>query len=151
MGTLVNVKCAYNLRGCDNLDPRNKLKYNKMTLPNEQQNKDALVSCQCDSNNCVDCKCGCNTAACCKSSSLECPFIKAHPDWRKCPFMSKMVMDCTCKSADIADHSVCDASKCSQIPVAQCTSCHTSPALTHTVTLSMDTETATDQTEETAL
>lgn len=84
--------------------------------------------------------------------------MKAHPNWQKCPFMRKMFMTMqqptvtdTDAQVSVPDHTPCDASKCVNIPMTQCTSCHKTPGLNHTVTLSMETEEATDQTEETAL
>ena len=84
--------------------------------------------------------------------------MKAHPNWQKCPFMRNMSMSMqqptvtnTDAQVSVPDHITCDASKCVNIPMTQCTSCHKTPGLSHTVTLSMDTEEATDQTEETAL
>jgi hypothetical protein len=85
--------------------------------------------------------------------------MKAHPNWQKCPFMRNMFMtmqqptvtDTAAQVAPIPDHARCDASKCANIPMTQCTSCHKTPGLNHTVTLAMDTQEAADQTEETAL
>ena len=125
-----------------------------MTLANEN-------NCQCANKNCTDCKCGCSTSCCSKQPTSECPFMKAHPNWQKCPFMMKMFMplqqptnitDTSAQvSSSVLDHSSCDASKCANIPMTQCTSCHKTPGLNHTVTLAMDTVEAADQTEETAL
>lgn len=129
-----------------------------MTLPNDQfVNKDSMISCQCVNKNCDNCDCGCSVSCCGKPSVSECPFIKAHPNWQKCPFMSKMFLNYQSmqseekNSSGSSDHSACDSSKCSRVPQMECTSCHKTPALNHTVTLSMDTETATDKTEETVL
>ena len=144
-----------------------------MTLPSQN------TACQCNNKNCSDCKCGCDSCcrcsiktctdgSCrCDASPAEkgagvCPFLDAHPNWQKCPFMSKMFVTSSVTSAaatDTADasnvpadlHSTCDSSKCAQIPMTRCTSCHETPELRHTVTLQMDTDMATDQTEETAL
>lgn len=127
-----------------------------MTLANEN-------TCQCSNKNCTDCKCGCSTSCCSKqpTTPAECPFMKAHPNWQKCPFMRNMFMTMqqpttvTDTDAQISpipvDHSTCDSSKCANIPMTQCTSCHKTPGLNHMVTLAMDTEEAADQTEETAL
>lgn len=68
-----------------------------------------------------------------------------------CKSMNKEEMKSESTANAEYDHSTCDSSKCAQIPVTECTSCHKTPALNHTVTLAMDTEMATDQTEETAL
>ena len=131
------------------------------------------LNCKCIDKNCIDCKCGCSSGCCgpAKAASMnECPCLKAHPNWQKCPFMSKMFMasetvnkdsevvpnpeastaTATTSSSSV-DHSGCDESKCSNLPMTHCTSCHKTPALNHTITLSTDTETATDQSEETAL
>lgn len=125
-----------------------------MTLPNHQNESETLKSCQCVNKNCVDCKCGCSSS-CCSSenaSTSGCPFLTANPNWQKCPFMSKMFMSLKTdtKPSDPVP-STCDDSKCAQVPAAHCTSCHKAPALNHTVTLSTDTELATDQTEEIVL
>lgn len=89
--------------------------------------------------------------------------MKAHPNWDKCPFISKMfIVMCPSKCCAPAnnstsntvaeiDHSACDESKCSNMPMTECTSCHKTPGLCHTITLSTDTEIATDQSEETVL
>ena len=85
--------------------------------------------------------------------------MKAHPNWQKCPFMRNMFMSMqtpvvtnTEAQISVSDHSTCDASKCANIPMTQCTSCHhNATGLNHTVTLAMDTEQAADRTEETAL
>lgn len=135
-----------------------------MTLPSNETTK---AACKCSSKNCDNCNCGCGPGCCSKDDGkMECPFIKAHPNWQKCPFMSKMTMSmfsskcCTPSTssapsaADTAaeiDHSTCDASKCSNMPMTECTSCHRTPGLCHTITLSTDTEIATDQSEETVL
>lgn len=65
--------------------------------------------------------------------------------------MTSQAMKADSATKSESEHSACDASKCSQLPMTECTSCHKTPALNHTVTLAMDTELATDQTEETAL
>ena len=123
------------------------------------------LNCQCNDKNCVDCKCGCSSSCCgpSKTSSGGCPFLKAHPNWQKCPFMSKMFMttqESDKKDSEVVttpaetstmDHSSCDESRCSNLPMTHCTSCHKTPALNHTITLSTDTEIATDQSEETVL
>lgn len=131
-----------------------------MTQPSNDTNN---AACQCTNKNCDNCQCGCGPACCSKdkTTAAECPFIKAHPNWQKCPFMSKMFMSMCpskCSSSPTAtdtaaqiDHSTCDESKCANIPNAECTSCHKEPALNHTVTLATDTEVATDQTEEIVL
>lgn len=134
-----------------------------MTLPNENSE---LKTCKCTSTNCTNCTCGCGSDCSCMkkmdtaaipSETGECPFMKAHPNWRLCPFMSSMF---SCKSSSAAscdkegktsDHSTCDATKCSDLPMTNCTSCHHTLNLNHTVTLNMDTDVAADQTEETAL
>lgn len=114
-------------------------------------------SCQCTRKSCVDCKRGCSKECCTAKPSvvMECPFLKTHPNWQKCPFMSKMFMTPTNpiitntdSNTAMIDHSSCDESKCSKIPMTQCTSCHKTPAFTHTVTLAMDTDVAADQGED---
>ena len=141
---------VYNLRLSEIRDPRRNHLL-KMTLPlNETSN----VACQCSSKNCNDCKCGCGPECCSKDNPNECAFMKAHPNWQKCPFMSKMFMNMcpsSCQSTETAakiDHSTCDASKCSNLPMTECTSCHKTPGLNHMVTLETDIEVATDQTED---
>lgn len=115
------------------------------------------TKCQCIGNNCVDCKCGCSGDCCnVKSTSIvECPFLKSHPNWQSCPFMSKLFSTPTLINTDsdiaIIDHSKCDESKCSNVPMTQCTSCHKTPGFTHTVTLNTDTEVAADQGEDLTL
>ena len=134
-----------------------------------QQSKEAnTATCQCSNKNCDNCQCGCDEGCCSKDMNMkgeECPFVKAHPNWQKCPFMSKMFMSmCPNKACSTAattsvasdtaaqmDHSTCDASKCSNLPMTECTSCHKTPGLNHTITLSTDTEVATDQTEDIVL
>ena len=81
--------------------------------------------------------------------------MKAHSNWQKCPFMRNMFMNMQTDSVSGTSaqigHVNCDASKCANIPMTECTSCHVTPGLNHTVTLAMDTEQAADQTEEIVL
>lgn len=126
-----------------------------MTLPTQNS------ACKCSSNNCSNCKCGCNPS-CCSNKTIdksaipsypqirECPFVKAYPDWQKCPVMSKMfevthgIKD---ESAEETTQEPRDSSECSQMSMSEC---HCSK-LNHIVTLQMDTELATDQSEENTL
>lgn len=65
-------------------------------------------------------------------------------------FMTMQTNTVTDTAAQV-DHATCDASKCANMPMTECTSCHKTPGLNHTVTLAMDTDQAADQTEETVL
>lgn len=125
-----------------------------MTLPTENS------ACKCEIKNCSNCKCSCGSSCCCSKTEidtaaipsvpeiLECSFVKAHPNWQQCPFMSKM-FETSHGISGIKGNTqgTCDSSKSEQIPSAQCASCH-SFELNHIVTLQMDTAMATDQSEE---
>lgn len=101
-------------------------------------------TCKC-TGKCTDCKCS-DTCQC--KSMKKCPFIAAHPNWMKCPFMSSM-FGCQAKDQAVQSktHEQCDSGHCTQVPDATCTSCHQT-GLSHTVTLETSTEEAADKTED---
>ena len=120
-----------------------------MTLPIENS------ACKCSSKNCSNCKCGCSSS-CCSTETIdksaipsypefkECPFVKAHPEWQKCPVMSKMFEVTHGINDEPAEETSQDTR---ESPMSEC---HCSK-LNHIVTLQMDTELATDQSEENTL
>lgn len=145
MLTLVRVYYS-----CDK-DPRSFNIKSKMTLPTENS------ACKCNTENCSNCKCGCGPSCCSKDKdSIDksaipsypeisaCPFVKAHPNWQKCPVMVNMFeASHGIKDEPAEDNGeTCDTSKCSKMSASE---------LNHIVTLQMDTELATDQSEENTL
>ncbi len=101
------------------------------------------------SDNVKECKCPV-TCNCRTETPKKCPFVAAHPNWMKCPFMSSMI---GCKTIQQqqgnaqACHDKCDEAHCVDVPGTTCSSCHNS-GFCHTVTLDTETDHAADQTSD---
>ena len=119
--------------------------------------------CHCPSD-CADCKPGTDGKT--ETKAGGCPFLRAHPNWRSCPFLKGMF---GFKSGDEsaakpeepsvpvaqeagASHQTCTESKCTKTPGAECPmKCHESSGFTHPLKMSLDAEVVEEKTEDFAL